>query len=125
MNNDIQAYLIVKTFLPFLRGERVKHTLFDGKRQGHRYTEEYIFSHADKTPLAEKHALMWDQLGCHKRDAVREFLESVNVNTMPFPPKVASDLSWMDNSAFSAWRTLFRALRMRSSLGMFRAAVVT
>jgi hypothetical protein len=123
MNVDIQAYWIVKVFVPFLRGERVKSTLFDGIRQGERYTEDYLFAHADRTPLPEKHCLMWDQLSSHKSESVRDFLESLNINVMPLPPHAASDLSPLDNSTFSAWRTLFRAIRSGTRLGMFRAAV--
>jgi hypothetical protein len=124
MNNDILAFWIVKIFLPFLRGERVRHTLFDATRQGPRYTEEYLFSHADHTPLPQRYALMWDQLSSHKRDTVQEFLETMNVMVMRFPPKAASDLSSLDNSTFAAWRTLYKSVRAQRRLGMFRATVL-
>jgi hypothetical protein len=123
MNKNILAYYLVHVFVPFLRGRAIKHTLFKAKRQGPRMLESYIYDHADKSPLPQRHCLLWDQLSAHKSSLATEYLESVGIDPMLFPPKAASDLSMMDNSTFSAWRTVYRRMRANTRMGKFRCII--
>jgi hypothetical protein len=84
---------------------------------------EEIYSTNKFSPLKEPVALLLDRLGCHLSKSVREYLQKINIYIIPMPPKAGKDQNPLDNSLFSAFKTLYSRERDQSTKGKFQCAV--
>ena len=54
--------------------------------------------------LKEGDLVVMDNLACHNNLRTRRFLQSIGVNHLPLPPKVATTRSPLDNCFFAIWK---------------------